>query len=500
MTGEERKVVQRRLSLVALASLLGGGPGLAPGAELAAVADGQFGEWDGIAPAHVDPVGDAFPIDFGQLWVGSNSEYVTLRLEVGAEINLQNHNSITLFLDGDHDPETGCSREGLGAEVIWRFGQRGGVRCRDGVETRISHADWNLETAPTVSSPQFEVSFRRFRRDGTPLLPGPAVSLVIRDESAESGDRLPDGNGVVDLVLSDEPPPVRPPASLDRRHPDDLRIVTWNVRFDGLFRRPASFRRVLKALDPDVICFQEIWSHTSRQSADQVSLAIPESDWYAASAVEGHVVSRYPFHAEASIDEAGNYWAWIDLPDDRYAADLSIVNGHPPCCEKEQRRQDQLDGMVAWIRDLRSPGGFEAPDRIPTVITGDLNLVGGARQLRTVQAGEISNEQTYGPSFALDWDQTPLADADPRRTNGASVATWRNHEGSYSPGKLDYILYSDSVMQLHNRFILDTETLSAEMLAAYGLRLDDTRVASDHLPVVADFTLVAEPVGAAAGE
>ena len=127
-----------------------------------------------------------------------------------------------------------------------------------------------------------------------------------------------------------------------------------------------------------------------------MALALPRSDWYGASAVEGHIVSRYPFHAEASIDEAGNYWAWIDLPDERFAADLSIVNAHPPCCEKEERRQAELDGIAAWIRELARRGGFEVPDRIPTVIAGDMNLVGRARQLQTVLAGRIVDEDTHG--------------------------------------------------------------------------------------------------------
>lgn len=469
------------------------GPGSAWAAPPPVVADGRYDEWVALTPVHIDPAGDASPIDFGRLWLTSDSERVTLRLEVGSDVNLQNHNAITITIDGDNNRDTGCAREQLGAELVWNFGQRSGVNCRKGFETRISHSDFGLVTAPTVSSTDFEISFRRYRADGSPLLPGPTAAIVIRDRRGDDGDRLPDGEGAVVVTLSEAAPPTPGEVSLDRRHPDDLRVLTWNVRFDGLFRRPAAFLRVLKALDPDIICFQEIWSHTSQQSADQLALALPHSDWYAATAVEGHIVSRFPFRSEASIDQAGNYWAWIDLPDDRFAADLSIVNAHPPCCEKEERRQAQLDGVAAWVRDLAAPGGFEVPLGTPTIITGDLNLVGGAGQLQTVLAGRISDEPTYGPSFLPDWDQTPLADADPRRTNGFSNATWRNPKGSYSDGKLDYVLYSDSVMQLRNRFILQTETLSSEMLSRYGLYAEDTDVASDHLPVVADFTLAAGP-------
>lgn len=463
------------------------------------VSDGRFDEWDGRAPVHADPSGDAPSIDFGRLWAMSDAERVTLRLEIGTELNLQGHNAITIAIDGDNDAATGCARDGLGAELVWTFGERSGLHCHDGYATRIRQGDFDLRTAPTVSSTEFEISFRRARTDGTPLLPGPVVSLVIRGGNDETADRLPDA-GVVTLTLSGEPPPTPPAPSLERSHPEDIRVLTWNVRFDGLFHRPAAFLRVLRAIDPDVVCFQEIWGHTSQQSADQVALALPESDWHAAAAVEGHIVSRYPFRSEASIDESGNYWAWIDLPDDRYDADLSIVNAHPPCCEKEQRRQNELDGIAAWVRDLVTPGGFEVPAGTPTVITGDMNLVGGAAQLRTIQAGRIADEAMYGPSFAPDWDGTALADADPRVANGFSNATWRNPDGEYSPGKLDYVLYSDSVLRLHNRFVLDTSRLPAALLERYGLRRDDTDIASDHFPVVADFTPVAAPGGTARDE
>ena len=464
------------------------------------VADGRFDEWAALLPSHVDPTGDAAPIDFGRLWVGSNAEWVTLRLEVGAEINLQGHNAISIAIDGDDDPATGCERGQLGAELVWTFGERSGMHCRKGFEGRIGQGDFGLETAPTVSSSEFEISFRRRRGDGTALLPGPVVSLVIRDGSGDAGDRLPDGDAVVRVTLSDEPPPSPPATSLERLDPDDLRVLTWNVRFDGLFHRPAAFLRVLRAIDPDIVCFQEVWRHTSQQSADQVALALPHADWHAAAAVEGHIVSRYPFHSEAAIDPSGNYWAWIDLPDDRYGADLSIVNAHPPCCEKEQQRQDELDGIAAWVRELRVPGGYEVPVRTPTVIAGDMNLVGRADQLQTILAGRIADEQTHGPPFHPDWDGTPLADADPYRTNGLSNSTWRNPGGEFSPGKLDYILYSDSVLQRKNRFVLDTTRLSPENLDRYGLQGEDTDIASDHLPVVADFTLVAGPTGTARGE
>jgi len=80
------------------------------------------------------------------------------------------------------------------------------------------------------------------------------------------------------------------------------------------------------------------------------------------------------------------------------------------------------------------------------------------------------------------------------------VATWRDARSSFAPGRLDYIFYSDSVLRLERAFILATEELAPDVLARYGLRPDDTLVASDHLPVVADFTPLAAPARTEAGE
>ncbi|MCD4691225.1 endonuclease, partial [bacterium] len=66
---------------------------------------------------------------------------------------------------------------------------------------------------------------------------------------------------------------------------------------------------------------------------------------------------------------------------------------------------------------------------------------------------------------------------------------WRDDTSRFSPGKLDYIVYSDSVMKMTGGFVLWTEDLPHELLEKHGLRAGDTREASDHLPVVADFVV-----------
>ena len=51
------------------------------------------------------------------------------------------------------------------------------------------------------------------------------------------------------------------------------------------------------------------------------------------------------------------------------------------------------------------------------------------------------------------------------------------------------MLYSDAVIDQEHAFVLETETLPEEVLEEFGLMQGDTYAASDHLPVVMDFSV-----------
>ena len=68
--------------------------------------------------------------------------------------------------------------------------------------------------------------------------------------------------------------------------------------------------------------------------------------------------------------------------------------------------------------------------------------------------------------------------------------TWRNDNSDYAPGKLDYAIVSDGVVQVLRSFGLQTQDMSGERLGDYGLLATDTWVASDHLPIVVDLALI----------
>ncbi len=191
---------------VCVALVLFGIAGSAAAQEIPVAVDGLFEDWETADPAWTDPSGNGTGTHFESVRVRSDRERVTLLLDLGAEMNLQGGNMITLLVDGDGDASTGRAVEGAGAELTWTFGRREGEVWSVGCGTRVEQADIGLWQAPTVSSSRFEVSFLRRTKTGVDIAPGPSVSFVLIDEGMEGGDRLPD-LGTVTVKLSDRPPP-----------------------------------------------------------------------------------------------------------------------------------------------------------------------------------------------------------------------------------------------------------------------------------------------------
>src|SRR5690606_14198881 len=79
---------------------------------------------------------------------------------------------------------------------------------------------------------------------------------------------------------------------------------------------------------------------------------------------------------------------------------------------------------------------------------------------------------------------------EPYNTDWPFAFTWNNPGSSFAPGKLDFIIYSGSVMEKTNAFVLNTAHLSQNLLAQNGLNGTEVSNASDHAPVVADFNIL----------
>ena len=174
--------------------------------------------------------------------------------------------------------------------------------------------------------------------------------------------------------------------------------------------------------------------------------------------------------------------------EDDLGYDLLIFNSHLSCCDNDDSRQYDSDEFVSNWRDWRENqnGPFTLEENTPFVHVGDFNLVGDRQQLITLTEGDIDDENSFGNDYALDWDGTPITDLFSRHSHKRMGYTWRYDYSSYSPGKLDYILYSDSMLDTSKHFVFNTLTMDSASLAFYGLEEMDSYNSSDHSPRVLD--------------
>jgi len=265
---------------------------------------------------------------------------------------------------------------------------------------------------------------------------------------------------------------------------------------NGLFdpSRIPAFTRIFQGTQPDIIGIQEVYDFSSGQVANQIESMLPSSagqQWYhAKEGPDCHAISRYPILESALIpgynQDAGNGAFLIDVPGSE--TNLLLIVAHPPCCENNEGRQIEVDLMMAFLREAKNGNGpIPLEVDAPIVILGDMNFVGDHQQLKTLLTGDIDDESNYGSDFTPDWDGNNLLDSHPYITGAPFSFTWYNEGSSFSPGRLDYLIYSGSNLILRNNYSLFTPRLPQDSLNAFNFSTNDVVDASDHLPIVADF-------------
>ena len=482
----------RRLLLSVLLAAAGAAPAAADLAPV--VLDGWFDDWAALAPLATDPAGDdgATGIDFGGLWAANDQDWLVLRFSTGAEVQPDEQQDIRLYLDTDMNAGTGFFYGGIGAELVWYLGDRNGTFYRGGT-TSIDHPDIGLQVGPTVSGTEFELALRRSAvpANGQALFPGATLRFVLRD-GASGGDVT----APVTYAFSAGTAPI-PSLDLGRADPAHLRLASWNVENDKLFdggAAEAAQNRLLDAMDPDVLVVCEVWGHSAAQVAAKIEQHLPSGpgqQWYAVGLDGGNVIcSRLPILQSWRITPSyRNTAALLDLGPGA-DTDLLLIASHWRCCTADADRQNEADAVVAFLRDAKTPGGaVTLPAGTPFLMAGDLNLVGWRQQLVTLTTGDIQDQGAYGADAAIDWDGGDFTPVISRHADQRSAYTWFADYSSFYPGMLDWILYTDSALVLHNHVVMETRTMSAATLAANGLLANDSVAASDHAARVADFSL-----------
>jgi endonuclease/exonuclease/phosphatase family metal-dependent hydrolase len=424
------------------------------------VLDGFFDDWAGIPPLYVDAAGDAGAsgVDFTEIYAAHNDTHLFLALPLGKNVNLQSESALHLTIQSGGD------------EITFDFGERTG-QINGGT---VTQAEIGLTSLPTVTADRFEIAIP------FPAAPGAELRLLIRDPGAGGDTASPDGQPLA--YGWSQPLAGAPPLEL-ARPPGALRLLTWNVLTDNLFnqRDGEHFARVLQALQPDIVLLQEVYVFSDQTALNRLTTWLGGM-WYARQQGDLVTISRYPFiegwREGVTSPDSRLFPALLDMN----GAPLLIINAHLSCCDDDQNRQHEVDSLIRFLREVNLPPGT------PLILAGDLNLVGDPRQLDTLLTGNILDEIKYGADFPPDGDHTPLADLLPRHLLTPFAHTWRDPASQFQPGRLDYILYSDSLLNARG-FVFDTSELPADLLAALGIQAGDTAV-SDHLPLVVDFVIV----------
>ncbi len=426
--------------------------------------------------------------------------------------SIQNGQVMTVLqLDLDQDITTGIATPdgalGVDLEIaMTTLDRRDPTRLGGGIEISafgpdaafetLSHANVGFSCLPTHASRSFEI---RLARD----LQGPQWLEAMASASNGINYRFVHRDAMyMDLWNGDrravELPALTPgrerfDAEIPPRVDGALRVVSWNVLWGTPSKSPDGFARVLKALEPDVILFQE-WDHgywtdeprmPEREYTDWLNQRLGGGSW---SIMRGDdrgvlVASRStitPF-LPAKIQVAPDRSAGINRARTVRCASGRVLTplGEVGAVSLHLKSQGGLDSREDRIRQaeatsvhdaIKAAMGERKPDYL--IIAGDWNLVGGRGPLEHAVAG-------------IDRAGSDLRIVEPRRLGIDDVITWRDQRSSFAPGRLDYALIADDGVELVGSFILDTTLLSDASLSKAGLMRTDTD-GSDHLPMVLD--------------
>jgi endonuclease/exonuclease/phosphatase family metal-dependent hydrolase len=298
------------------------------------------------------------------------------------------------------------------------------------------------------------------------------------------------------------------------RDPRDIRVLSFNMHGDwSLASTQAPGDRVLRAINPDIILFQEITvDETFTMVASRLDRVLPVEgggSWRVqVGASDGFtrcaLASRFPISLARSnivpaAEPRGIVAALVDLPDDLYATDLYVMSLHLKANSggdtesNELRRQASADALMAWIRDIQTPGGvITLTPRTPILYGGDTNLLSNTalstRTSTTLISGDIFDEATYGPDIRPDWDGSVAPDIRPLNPFNSSDFTWSASSPSI---RFDRFYYTDSVGSIPTSFVFNTTTMTSAARTGAGVNSTDTRNTTDHLPVAIDIRLPA---------
>jgi len=459
--------------------------------------DGVFDDWSAGLTTFTDANETINGVDLLEVKVTNDADFLFIKIKTNTEFDLTDNTTpqdIGLYIDTDNNATTGYAiQAGYGSEIGLLFNQYL-VHYNVSSYSQLSFSDFSLRIAPTVSSDEFEIAIKRSAiPDGTnPLFPSNTIKILVRN--GENSDQLPNNGMVLSYTFDDTGITPLVPTNINKENTNLIRIVSYNTEFDGLINmdRSSYFESIVTSLNPDIISFLESWNTTASEIKTLMDIWIPlgtTDGWYVIKKSSAIIASKWNF-SQSWYHLDRQFPVLIDLPN-TYTTDLLFTAAHLKCCDNgDALRQDQADQYAAFILDAKTAGGqVTIPQNTPFIYAGDLNLVGSSNPLTTLVTGNIQNITAYGNGGFLDWDNTTLTDENAIQTDVRMAYTWRKDDTQYPPGKLDFFIYSDAVLNVQKSFVLQTEVMSNNRLQLYDLNYTDTASASDHFPVTVDFQL-----------
>lgn len=224
-------------------------------------------------------------------------------------------------------------------------------------------------------------------------------------------------------------------------------------------------------------------------------------------------LSNFTVLADAYVETSGNggsagrgvQWAEIDLPDNVYAGDLVVSVAHLKSGGAQSDRDDReavaqrMAYFIDYFYNGAGTGMVDPNNKIPqggpstTILDANTPVILGgdwnedeSTNGRKGPAEWITQGGVAGPSDGTDRDRGDMTYDDARDFFDNSRAT-------QSSSKLDYIAWQDSIATLRRAWIFDTRSIGgavpAELVGFTPNVTAMSGIASDHLPVIADFVL-----------
>jgi len=469
------------------------------GQALPIVIDGQFDDWKNSEANYTDVSGSGNQINLLNFSVSNDEDYLYIRFSAENEFLLNDNNELFLEIDTDNDSYTGYYTNGIGAELRWCFGEREGNFYLFKQSSTIYFSDIRLRALPTVTSNEFEIAIgRNAKPDGYDLFTNNTIKVCFRDYDS-NGDIMPDEGNTFSYVFDNNPVPPYQPVDFEKKDMETVRLLSYNVLSDGIsdYERIPSFKRIISAINPDIITFNECWDTESWSAGDLLDNILPlqgGSEWQTVKLVNGNITcSKFKITESVVVYSDGRIQAsLVNLPSN-FPKDIVVINSHFRCCDADYERQYEADAIIDFmLKEKTSSGILDLPEGTPMVISGDLNLVGNSQQLTTLVTGEIINTSYFGQGAPPDWDNSSLEDNVAIQSDIRMAYTWRRDYSSYWPGRLDFSIFTNSVAESVKSFVVQTEVMSDERLDLYGLQKHDSEIASDHFARVTDFKIKAE--------